>query len=133
MNTSPRASLLAASGGVIVHALLWLSLAIGMMTLVPAYKREFNEYQMKLPWMTEKLIATSDWFANYWYIFAFMFIPFCVVDSAILFLTWRTPWSRGLSVYWFLVAAAVPLLLMGISCFGVGLPHLKLLEGLSGK
>jgi type IV pilus assembly protein PilC len=39
-----------------------------MIWIIPKFKRIFADFQIKLPWMTEKLIAVSDWFATYWYV-----------------------------------------------------------------
>src|SRR5256885_1897368 len=33
-----------------------------MIAIIPKFKKIFKDFNMKLPWATETLIATSDWF-----------------------------------------------------------------------
>jgi type II secretory pathway component PulF len=131
VNQSPRAGLLTPLGGVIVHALLWLALVIGLLTLMPGYKSEFQEHNVELPWATQWAIATHDWLANYWYVIALMFVPLCAMDAAILLVTWRTPRARRRGILWLILMAALPMVLMGMVAFAVWIPHQKLSQGLS--
>jgi hypothetical protein len=117
--------------GVLVHALLWLALAFGMIFMMPTLKKEFVANQMKLPAIAEYTVLASDWFINYWYVVAITFVPLCAMDAGVLFLTWRVPWARGLSICWFLAASAVPLLLMILAAWSVWITHAKLVEGLT--
>jgi type II secretory pathway component PulF len=131
MNSSAKSGVLVTTAGVIIHALLWLALAFGMVFLMPTIKKEFVEYQMKLPAIAEYTVLASDWFNNYWYVLVITFIPVCALDAAVLFVTWRIPWARGLSICWFLAMAAAPLLLMALAAWSVWVAHAKLVEGLS--
>jgi type IV pilus assembly protein PilC len=45
-----------------------LILCFIMIYIIPKFKKIFNDFGMKLPWLTEKLIETSDWVATYWYV-----------------------------------------------------------------
>jgi type IV pilus assembly protein PilC len=38
-----------------------------MIAIIPKFKKIFEDFGMKLPWLTEMLIDISDWFCNYWY------------------------------------------------------------------
>ncbi len=45
-----------------------LILCFIMIYIIPKFKKIFQDFGMKLPWLTEQLIATSDWVATYWYV-----------------------------------------------------------------
>jgi type IV pilus assembly protein PilC len=39
-----------------------------MIFIIPKFEKIFEDFRMKLPWITEMLIATSRWFVKYWYV-----------------------------------------------------------------
>jgi type IV pilus assembly protein PilC len=39
-----------------------------MIAIIPKFKKIFEDFNMKLPWATEMLIAVSDWFSEFWYV-----------------------------------------------------------------
>lgn len=43
-------------------------LAFIMIFIIPKFEKIFADFKMKLPWITEMLIATSRWFVKYWYV-----------------------------------------------------------------
>jgi type IV pilus assembly protein PilC len=45
-----------------------LILAFIMIFIIPKFEKIFADFKMKLPWITEMLIATSRWFVKYWYV-----------------------------------------------------------------
>jgi type IV pilus assembly protein PilC len=45
-----------------------LILCFIMIYIIPKFKKIFADFGMKLPWLTEELIAVSDWVATYWYV-----------------------------------------------------------------
>jgi type IV pilus assembly protein PilC len=45
-----------------------LILCFIMIYIIPKFKKIFQDFGMKLPWLTEQLIAVSDWVAHYWYV-----------------------------------------------------------------
>src|SRR5437763_5170837 len=45
-----------------------LILCFIMLYIIPKFEKIFKDFNMKLPWITEQLMATSRWFATYWYI-----------------------------------------------------------------
>lgn len=53
---------------VVVIMVAVLILAFIMVYIIPKFKDIFEDFDMKLPWMTEKLIKVSDWFAQYFWI-----------------------------------------------------------------
>lgn len=45
-----------------------LILTFIMVVIIPKFEKIFADFQMKLPALTEYLMATSKWFATYWYV-----------------------------------------------------------------
>ena len=39
-----------------------------MVSIIPKFKKIFDDFSMTLPWATEMLIKTSMWFADYWWV-----------------------------------------------------------------
>jgi type II secretory pathway component PulF len=116
---------------VLVHGLLGLALVLGMIFLVPGYKREFRDYQMELPYLTVWVVEVSDWFAAYWYVVALASLPLLALDGAIVFLCWSRKGTRILGVLWIILLIAVWLLFAVFAGFCLWLAYSKLLEGLS--
>jgi type IV pilus assembly protein PilC len=59
--------------GAMVYPIAVILVAVGILSfimiyIIPKFQKIFADFQMKLPWMTEALMATSEWFVNYWYI-----------------------------------------------------------------
>jgi len=46
-----------------------------MIYIIPKFEKIFKDFNMKLPWLTEALMATSAWFVKYWY--ALPLFPLC--------------------------------------------------------
>jgi type IV pilus assembly protein PilC len=45
-----------------------LILTFIMISIIPKFEKIFKDFKMKLPSLTEWLMATSRWFTNYWYV-----------------------------------------------------------------
>src|SRR5438067_5927798 len=45
-----------------------LILTFIMIYIIPKFEKIFKDFKMKLPALTEWLMATSNWFADYWYV-----------------------------------------------------------------
>src|SRR5947208_3261813 len=59
--------------GAMVYPVVVIMVAVGILTfimvsIIPKFKKIFDDFQMKLPWATETLIQTSMWFADYWWV-----------------------------------------------------------------
>jgi type II secretory pathway component PulF len=124
-------AVLVAVVGSAVHALLFLVVDGWMACVVPGYRREFADYAIRLPWITEAVIHVSTWFCNYWYVVALVLPPLLVLDGGVLLLAWLKSGTRILGVLWFLLVAMVPTLFMMIASFSLWLAYNKLLENLS--
>ena len=57
--------------------------AIIMWFVIPSFKQVFSSFGADLPWLTNVIVAISDWFVQFWYvvaiipIIAFMIIAYC--------------------------------------------------------
>jgi len=59
--------------GAMVYPTVVILVAVGilmfiMVWIIPKFEKIFKDFNMKLPAMTEALMATSRWFATYWYV-----------------------------------------------------------------
>src|SRR5437016_2287474 len=59
--------------GAMVYPCVVISVAVLILTfimifIIPKFEKIFKEFKMKLPALTEWLMATSNWFAEFWYV-----------------------------------------------------------------
>ncbi len=59
--------------GAMVYPVVVILTAIGILTfimlfIIPKFEKIFKDFNMQLPDMTKALMATSRWFADYWYV-----------------------------------------------------------------
>src|SRR5438093_1296139 len=59
--------------GALVYPVVVILVAIGILTfimlyIIPKFEKIFKDFNMKLPAITEWLMATSKWFGTYWYV-----------------------------------------------------------------
>lgn len=63
-----------------LFGVLTLIFSFIMVWIIPKFKAIFENFAVELPPLTVHLIETSDWIANYWYLFVgFLVIPFWIV------------------------------------------------------
>jgi type IV pilus assembly protein PilC len=59
--------------GAMVYPVVVILVAVAILTfimlfIIPKFEKIFKDFNMKLPAITEMLMATSRWFAQYWYV-----------------------------------------------------------------
>jgi type IV pilus assembly protein PilC len=59
--------------GAMVYPIVVITVAMAILTfimifIIPKFEKIFADFKIKLPWITEQLIATSRWFVKYWYV-----------------------------------------------------------------
>src|SRR5947209_1553398 len=59
--------------GAMVYPVVVILVAVSILTfimiyIIPKFEKIFKDFKMKLPQLTEMLMATSRWFATYWYL-----------------------------------------------------------------
>jgi type IV pilus assembly protein PilC len=58
--------------GAMVYPTVVVMVAVGILTfimvsIIPKFKKIFEEFGMTLPWATQTLVDVSNWFADYWW------------------------------------------------------------------
>ncbi len=58
--------------GAMIYPLAVISVAMAILSfilifIIPKFEKIFTDFRLRLPWITEVLIATSKWFVQYWY------------------------------------------------------------------
>src|SRR5271169_316521 len=56
-----------------VYPAVVILVAVGILTfimlyIIPKFEKIFKDFNMQLPWLTQKLMETSQWFGKYWYV-----------------------------------------------------------------
>jgi type II secretory pathway component PulF len=89
--------------------------------LVPGFERDFLDFKIKLPHVTELTIAGSRWTVKYWYVaVAGLLFPGPAMSGAISFLVRHRVGNGMWSVIWFGILIGFPLighLLVWVSLF----------------
>jgi type IV pilus assembly protein PilC len=70
--------------GAMVYPAVVIMVAVGILTfimvsIIPKFKKIFDDFQMTLPWATEMLIKTSMWFADYWWVLPLFPLGFLIL------------------------------------------------------
>lgn len=69
----------------IVLVVISAAVALVNILVIPAFTKFFKQFKVDLPWPTKLLVASSDFFVNYWYV-----IAIAIVASIILFVQYTT-------------------------------------------
>src|SRR6516164_9563270 len=75
------ASLKAKIIGAMVYPSVVITVAVGILTfimvfIIPKFKKIFDDFKFKLPYATEALMATSEWFVEWWWVLPLVPITF---------------------------------------------------------
>jgi type II secretory pathway component PulF len=116
--------------GVVVPAVLWACFFAGLILVVPGYKKNFTDFNLRLPDATLAVIAVADWAVNYWYVLVLSLPVFLAADVAVVVRLQRSG-RRGLVGLWEGVMIALPLLAAALVFVAIHLAVTSLLEGLS--
>src|SRR5437763_841053 len=59
--------------GAMIYPAVVITVAVSILSfimifIIPKFEKIFADFKMKLPWITDALIAVSRWFIKYWYI-----------------------------------------------------------------
>jgi type IV pilus assembly protein PilC len=74
--------------GAMVYPCVVILVAVGILTfimifIIPRFKKIFLDFKLQLPWATEALMATSEWFVHYWYLLPVFPITFWLLVKLI--------------------------------------------------
>ena len=72
--------------GAMVYPAVVITVAVAILTfimvsIIPKFKKIFDEFGMKLPWATQVLIDTSEWFVDYWYVVPLVPLSLWLISS----------------------------------------------------
>ncbi len=113
-----------------VATFLWLLLFAGLVVIVPAQRKVFDNYGMTLPEITTVTVDISMWFVDYWW----CTIPFVAIAAAatfgISYLVQRLR-SRVLNLLWTAMLIGLPLLCHALVWYSLYVPQAKLNEGMA--
>jgi type II secretory pathway component PulF len=94
-----------------VALVLWSSVPVVLLFVVPGYERDFRDLGLRLPAMTLATVAAGRWAGNYWYVlplFGLLVLPVLVVLSFVVRHRGREAWPGGL---WFGALLGLPVLM----------------------
>lgn len=115
----------------VISALLWLTLIVALVFVVPGQRRMFDEYGVPLPNLTHLVTDISMWFADYWWVAIPFFLPLFAVAVVLSWLVRHQVKSRLLDALWTLVLVGLPFALIAVVWLSLYIPRIKLAEGLA--
>jgi hypothetical protein len=116
---------------VVCHAMVLAVPILVLLVVVPKFKKVFEDFAIKLPWVSEIAIDLSDWMLDFWFIVPFALAPLLVSDLAVLYLLRRQENTRVLARLWFYLIMLFVLAGCGALVVALFLPLIELMELLS--
>jgi type II secretory pathway component PulF len=116
---------------VAIATFLWLALLVILAVVVPAQRKTFDEYGLKLPYLTQVAIDVGMWFADFWWVIIPCSLPVLVF---VALATWYFCYAdnpRWLRTAWMLLIAGMPLVLTLIVVISLIIPQMKLAQGMA--
>ena len=113
------------------HGVAWVVALLYLLIFAPRQKQVFEDFKMKLPWLTELVIDLSDFVNEFLIVPLFLLVVFLAVDTAILFVLRRKRALVVLTWPWFILMLLVPIATVVLCWLGMYLPMIDLFEGLS--
>jgi len=70
--------------GAMIYPVVVVSVAVAILSfimifIIPKFEKIFSDFKIKLPFITEFLIATSRWFVKYWYVIPLIPLGFWLI------------------------------------------------------
>src|SRR5262245_4886170 len=115
----------------LVHAGVWVTVILSGLSLVGYSKKQFDDFQMKLPYMTETCIQLAMFVLDYWPIALTVLAIALIADALILHWLSGSETRRLFREAWSGVVIALPIAGLCVATTAITLPYLKLTEGLT--
>src|SRR5262249_22719854 len=114
----------------LVGSSLWFAFLLVMVFVVPAQKKTFDDFGLKVPWVTQVVVDMSMLFSDLWWVFFPLFVAGAIVAALVTFFVHRTN-SSALLALWLLLLIGHPLVLNGLVATSLVQVRTKLAEGMS--
>jgi type II secretory pathway component PulF len=98
---------------------------------VPGYARTFQDFRMRLPWMTEMAVAASRYAWRFWFLVPLVFIIGFGLVAGVTYLIRHRSGNRWLNVVWVLVLIGVPFVANVALLAALWIPFRDLHQGLA--
>lgn len=118
-----RGPLESALAGAVVHACFWLAIIALHVTFMPALKKTFDDYGMRLPWLTETVIRCFLFLDVYPLAVVGVLAVLVVVDAAVLYRLGSPTSYRVLREFWSGLVMAVPVAMLIAQAVAAVLPY----------
>jgi len=115
---------------VAIHGVLWAAVLLGFFLFVPRAERVFRDFNMKLPAITELVMALSRWIENNARNVG-IFVFFLLVVDGVSYFHLRSSAPRFVSKLWAVAMLLLPLVIIMGMAIGILKPLLAFQEGLS--
>jgi len=128
--SSERPSIALTALLVSLSLVLCLALIGQMLLIVPAYERTFADFRLRVPLLTELIIAASRMVIRYWFVFIpVVFIVFVLLGAVSYQIRhrWRNRWCSAL---WFVLLLGLPVAANITMWIALEIPLWQLVDGL---
>ena len=102
-----------------VHLALWIGVIYGLVYRVPAYKRTYEDYGMRLPQITQLLLDVSDFTVDFGWLFIPGLLAAVVFDAVVLVLLWQMCQHRVWGWLWAVLMTLPQFLLLSLLILGL--------------
>ena len=121
-----RGPLESALAGAVVHACFWLAIIALHVTFMPALKKTFDDFGMKLPWLTETVLRGLFVMDVYPLAVVGVLAVLVIIDAAMLYRLGHPTSQRVLREFWSGLVMAVPVAVLIAQAVAAVLPYQKL-------
>ena len=113
-----------------VHGLFFAVVGAGLLTAVSRFRKVFEDFQMKLPLISEVVISIGDAVLQFVFLVPPALVVLLAVDGAILY--WlQYGGQRGLARTWFYLVFLLVFAMVAVAVVALFMPLIELMEGLS--
>ena len=114
-----------------VHLTLWVGVVYGLVYRVPAYKRTYEDFGMRLPQFTILLLDLSDFAVDFGWLLIPGLLTALVVDAQVLVLLWQLCQRRVWGWLWAVLLSLPQVLLLTLLTTALSGPLQALREKLT--
>src|SRR5687767_4274805 len=91
-----------------ISLLLCLALLVQLLLIVPGYERQFADFRVRVPVVTELMIAASRWTVHYWFVVVPLLLAMFALLGLVSYLIRHHVRNRWCSAVWFLLLIGLP-------------------------